>query len=54
MNLKNLNRQWHADNKMPDRPTLDQRVEWHKEHMLHCGCRGIPADIKAEIEKRNK
>ena len=53
MDLSTINRQWHDKNKMPSRPTLDQRVKWHQAHSLYCGCRGVPADIKAEIERRN-
>jgi hypothetical protein len=52
MNFDNINKKWHDLHKMPARPTMDQRVEWWKEHMLNCGCRGIPSDVKAEIERR--
>jgi len=53
MDLTTLNRQWHEKNKMPSRPTMDQRIEWHKAHMLNCGCRGVPPDVREEIERRN-
>jgi hypothetical protein len=53
MNFDNINKQWHEKNKMPSRPTMDQRIEWHKAHILNCGCRGVPPEVKAEIERRN-
>lgn len=52
MNLANVNVKWHDKNKMPSRPTMDKRVEWWTAHMLNCGCRGIPADVKSEILRR--
>ncbi len=40
---------------MPKKPTLDQRVEWHREHLKHCACRtDLPADIRRAIEARAK
>ena len=54
MNLANVNVKWHDKNKMPSRPTMDVRVKWWTEHMLNCGCRGVPPDIKAEILRRNE
>jgi hypothetical protein len=52
MNFDNINKQWHDKNKMPTRPTMDQRIVWWKDHMLNCGCRGIPADVKAAIQEQ--
>jgi len=34
-----MNKDWHAKNPMPRNPTLEQRIQWHKEHLKHCACR---------------
>jgi hypothetical protein len=47
-----LNREWHQKHKMPDRPTLEQRIAWHVEHYKHCRCREIPDSLMKEIRKR--
>jgi len=47
-----VNADWHKANPMPKNPTSDQRVEWHREHSLECGCREMPADIAGEIKLR--
>ena len=36
---------WHLKNKMPKKPTLEQRIEWHKEHAKFCSCRPIPSTL---------
>ena len=46
-----MNRLWHAANKMPPRPTLEQRIHWHKEHQKHCACREFPKTIKKLIKQ---
>ena len=44
----------HAAHKLGARPTLDQRLAWHKAHTQHCGGRkapkNLPKIIKALIE----
>lgn len=40
-----LNKAWHVEHVMPKNPSLAQRVEWHKEHVVHCACRPIPEKI---------
>ena len=47
-----LDREWHQTHRMPKNATLDQRIEWHMAHAANCGCRDMPARIRAEIEKR--
>ncbi len=41
-----INRQWHLSHKMPHKPTLKERVEWHAEHVKNCKCREMPESIK--------
>ena len=40
-----VNKAWHEKNKMPARPTLEQRIKWHREHREQCGCRAIPKSL---------
>lgn len=47
-----MNRQWHAANAMPANATMDDRIAWHLEHAVHCGCRDIPKGIQNELERR--
>ncbi len=47
-----LNADWHAKNKMPERPTLEERLKWHLEHAKHCACREIPVKLLVEMRKR--
>ena len=48
--MKPLNREWHRLHPMPVRPSREQRVKWHVEHKLVCGCREVPASLKADVE----
>jgi hypothetical protein len=47
-----INAEWHSKNKMPENPTLDQRVKWHIEHARHCSCRPLDGEILEELKKR--
>ncbi len=49
-----INKEWHLKNRMPRNATLQQRINWHLEHLKHCTCRDMPENIKKEIEKMNK
>ena len=49
-----LNRTWHQNNRMPAKATLQQRIEWHKEHQKHCGCREVPKSLKKYFSARKK
>jgi hypothetical protein len=35
---------------MPVKPRREQRVAWHAEHALVCGCREVPESLKSEVE----
>jgi hypothetical protein len=43
--MKGLNRRWHEEHRMPERPSNDQRIAWHLEHAQVCGCRPIPNGV---------
>lgn len=44
-----MNADWHAANPMAPHATFEQRVAWHREHALACGCREPPPDIAARL-----
>ena len=38
---------------MPKNASLDQRIEWHLEHLKHCNCRSsIPAKLAEAMRKK--
>lgn len=43
--------EWHLSHKMPKKPTLEQRLAWHKEHLKHCGCRPVPLTLIPYLSK---
>ena len=47
----NINAEWHRAHPMPRKPTPEQRLEWHREHAVHCGCRKPPPDIAERLER---
>ena len=49
-----MNKEWHLQHRIPEKATIDQRIEWHLEHLKHCHCRDdIPAKLREEMEKRH-
>jgi hypothetical protein len=49
-----LNKEWHLSHRMQKNPTIEQKIEWHIEHLKNCSCRtDIPPKLKAEMKKRN-
>lgn len=44
---KKLNAAWHEANPMPKKPTKAQRLSWHQAHVKNCGCRPMPATLRA-------
>jgi hypothetical protein len=47
-----MNKTWHTENKMPPKATLEQRIQWHKEHQKHCACREAPKSLLSRIKIR--
>jgi TfoX/Sxy family transcriptional regulator of competence genes len=45
-----LNAAWHESHPMPKRPTIAQRLAWHRAHEKNCGCRQIPAKLRAMMK----
>ena len=54
MKEQRINRAWHDVNRMPDNPSRAQRVEWHSEHAVACGCRAVPESLAAEVKALNR
>jgi cell fate (sporulation/competence/biofilm development) regulator YlbF (YheA/YmcA/DUF963 family) len=52
MKKSKLNRDWHQKNKMLVNATMEQRLQWHLEHVKNCVCRPIPEKIAEEMKKR--
>lgn len=47
-----INASWHKQHPRPENPSVQQRMEWHPEHLKNCGCRtDIPEKLKAEMKK---
>ncbi|MFH1072417.1 MAG: hypothetical protein V1743_03235 [Nanoarchaeota archaeon] len=44
-----FDKQWHEKHKMPQNPSMDDRLQWHLEHAEHCDCRKIPEKLLAKI-----
>ena len=47
-----INRQWHAEHKMPGHPSFEERMHWHLQHAANCGCRPMPAKLREEMIAR--
>jgi hypothetical protein len=48
-----INAEWHLQNVMPKNPTPEERIAWHLEHAVHCGCREIPEKLQEEMKRRH-
>jgi hypothetical protein len=49
-----VNKAWHDAKRMPENPSRAQRVEWHAEHSVACGCRAVPESLAAEVKALNR
>lgn len=50
---KKINVTWHQAHKMSKNATIEQRIEWHIDHLNNCQCRtDYPEKLKIEMEKR--
>jgi hypothetical protein len=50
--MSKTNAVWHAKNRMPKNPTVEERIKWHLEHVLNCDCRPLSGKMLEEINKR--
>lgn len=44
---RRLNAEWHERHPMPRSPSTEQRLAWHVAHLKNCGCRPMPASLRA-------
>jgi hypothetical protein len=47
-----INKVWHNSNRMPEKASLEQRIQWHIKHVRNCECRPMPEGILKIIMKR--
>jgi len=50
----NVNKEWHSEHPMPEKPTLEQRIAWHREHQQHCACRKAPESLRRYLEEPSR
>lgn len=50
--MSKINREWHAEHRMPERATPDERIAWHLAHSQHCRCRPIPHGVRLLMAAR--
>ncbi|EKD44358.1 MAG: hypothetical protein ACD_71C00165G0002 [uncultured bacterium (gcode 4)] len=46
MELKKGAINWHVSHKMPKNPSIEERINWHREHQKFCACRPIPKSLE--------
>ena len=49
-----INKTWHERNRMPRNATTEQRLQWHRQHQKHCGCRPIPEGLKRLLGRKKR
>lgn len=49
--MHSINKDWHLKNKMPEKPTREQRARWHIEHLQNCTCREPTPAIQLLMEE---
>jgi len=48
-----INREWHAENKIPKDASFEEKFKWHKEHNENCSCHpGFPKKLEEEMKKK--
>ncbi len=52
--MKNINEKWHKAHRMPKNASIEQRIQWHREHQKHCSCRPIPTKLLEILKKREE
>ena len=51
--MAKINEPWHRAHPMPGRAKADQRLDWHRDHAAHCGCRPIPRSVRDLLKQRD-
>lgn len=50
--MSKVNENWHKNNPIPQKVTINQRIQWHVDHQRECGCRPIPPLIQTKMLER--
>jgi len=50
----NINAEWHKANRMPQNPTLEERINWHIDHAKNCQCRPMPEKLLKIVKERER
>src|SRR5947209_3225649 len=45
-----MNAEWHSENKLGTKASLQDRIVWHREHQKHCACRPIPESLMPHFD----
>jgi hypothetical protein len=51
---KRLSKEWHAKNRMPKNPAMDERLQWHLEHSQKCGCRPVSESVLVYVRSKGR
>ena len=43
--MTEVGKKWHEAHKMPQHPTLGERISWHRGHKQYCACRPVPKSL---------
>ncbi len=47
-----LNIDWHFQNNFGRNAPFEEKIKWHKNHLVHCGCKKTASEIDFELYKR--
>ena len=51
--MSRINAEWHQANRMPKKPSFEERVAWHVEHLRNCSCRTeLPTRLAEQMRER--
>jgi hypothetical protein len=45
---------WHDKHVLGRSARMAERIGWHREHQEACGCRPIPASVRAAVEQSER
>lgn len=47
-----INKEWHKENPMPKKATIEERFAWHIEHAKNCSCRKMPTKLMELMQQK--
>jgi hypothetical protein len=48
---KTINLAWHQKNKLPEKSTMRERIDWHMAHAANCACRPMPPSVREAMKE---